>query len=125
MKSFALSAVFLLVLGFVSSAHAWTEVAYETIFADYPVYQQIVLRKSKVEYQEIMIQVMNPGGARIQRAEVITENGWSLPAWRLEGDYRFGMQQIDMFQKSKVRYVRMYLSTLRPREPVRLRVMMR
>ena len=125
MKSFSLSAAFLFTLAFVSSAQAWTEVANETLFADDPAYQQISLRKSKLEYQEIMIQVLNTGGARIQRAEVVTESGWSLPAWRLEGDYRFGTQQSDMFPKSKVRYVRMYLSTLRPREPVRLRVMMR
>lgn len=107
------------------AAQAWTEVANEMIFADQPIFRQVSLRKGKVEYQEIMIQVMNSNGARIQRAEVVTDKGWSKPVWRLEGDYSFGMQRSDVFQKDKIRYFRTYLTTLRPGEPVRLRVMMR
>ena len=107
------------------AAQAWTEVANEMIFADQPTFQQVFLRKSKAEYQEVMVQIMNPNGARIQRAEIITEQGWSKPVWRLEGDYRFGMQRTDVFQKAKVNIFRTYLTTLRQGEPVRLRVMMR
>ncbi|AFY02944.1 hypothetical protein [Bdellovibrio bacteriovorus] len=124
MKAFFGSIATVLLLA-APAAQAWTEVAYETIFANQPTFQQIILRNSKAEYQEVMVQVMNPNGARIQRAEIITEQGWSKPVWRLEGDYRFGMQRSDVFQKAKIRYFRTYLTTLRPGEPVRLRVMMR
>lgn len=125
MKSIFLSFLSLMMVAAASPALAWTEVAYETVFADAPTFQQIVLRKSNTPYREVMIQVMNPSGARIQRAEVITQSGWSRPAWMLEGDYRFGMQRTAAFEPANMRFVRMYLVSLRRGEPVRLRILMR
>lgn len=107
-----------------SAQEAWREVANEMIFAEQPTYRNILLRNNKPEFSEVRVQVMS-SGARIQRAEIVTDRGMSLPAWNLEGDYGSGMERIDLFQKSKVRAVRMYVTTLQPNEIVRVQIYMR
>lgn len=102
----------------------WKEVVNEVVLTEATTFRDIRLKNNKTEFEEIRMQILN-SGAFIQRAEVVGDNLMSLPAWRVEGDYYFGIARYDTFPKTKVRSVRLYITTLKPGEPVRMLVHMR
>ncbi|WII73102.1 hypothetical protein QJS83_04350 [Bdellovibrio sp. 22V] len=102
------------------NAHAWEEVAYEIIYAEDTTYRDISLRNSsEKEYSEVKVQFMSEG-VRLQRVELITDRMRSIPVWHLEGDYKYGDVATDTFEKTKIRAMRFYVTTLEPLDSVRL-----
>lgn len=112
-------------LSFTSAAQAWTEVANEMIFADGMVNHRILFKDKAVQYQDVMLQVLSPQGARIYNAVVTTRESGQHFVSRLDGDYAYGIQKVDRFSRGNVRELSFFIASLQSGHPVRLRVMMR
>jgi|GEM_PF-2030042 len=118
------SLIFMSAFNASAATGPWVEVANEVVLADNTTFRDIRLKNNKTEFEEVRVQILTTG-ARLQRTEIVGDNMMSLPAWRLEGEYTLGVARYDLFQKSKVRSVRMYITTMQPTKPVRLTIHMR
>ncbi|MBO9665985.1 MAG: hypothetical protein J7501_04165 [Bdellovibrio sp.] len=123
MKS--LFAALLVSLAFLGSAHAseWTHVLTTTLMTTSPDYKDILIHE-RGTYSEIRLQVM--GHARIDRFDTISHVLWGKQVFGLDGEYQpEDVRTATLDKATKIRWVRIYASSLPEGMPIPVRIWMR
>ncbi len=111
--------------GFLGAAHAsnqWTEVLTTTVMTQSPDYKDYLIHNSD-KYSQIMVQVRSK--TRIERIDTISHILWGRPVSGIEGVYEADETKTAYFGPAKVRFLRIYATSIPAGMPMPIRVWMR
>lgn len=119
-----LMAALFITFGFMSAAHAnqWTEVLTTTLTTQSPDYKDILIH-NRGTYSQIMVQVGSK--AHIERIDTISHILWGKAVHGIEGVYERDETKTAYFGPAKVRFLRIYVTSIPLGMPVPVRVWMR
>ncbi|MEK2688896.1 hypothetical protein [Bdellovibrio sp. GT3] len=110
--------------GFISAAHAnqWTHVLTTTITTQSPDYKDILIH-NRGTYSQIMVETGSK--AHIERIDTISHILWGKQVSGISGVYAAGESKTAYFGPSKVRFLRIYVTSIPFGMPVPVKVWMR
>ncbi len=122
MKQILLSLVATFMLTGLAQASEWTPVLSYTAMENSPSYRDVLIHNPGT-YSEVRLQ-MN-GAGYVDRFDTISHVLWGREVDGLSGHYERGESRTASFDSRQVRWVRLYVRSTPPGQPVNVQVWMR